>query len=175
MTQEKEKRLEIIRQYILDVEEHPASGIESHESLSYIRWNFHRALVAAISEHDLQRGVRRTQVSMDQLDASRLIESPTVEVIVGQALRICGSKGPFTVWFHKYLLSPILAEEGRILKYSRTPRIGSCGTIRGAVERTGNAYLFKAWEHVTFPEAKDVPDEVEASLDETQTLPVQLE
>ncbi len=165
---EKEIRLEIVRRYLLDVDASGASLLETADAISYIRWNFQRAIEAALTESDAFRKVARTLHSGSEVseDMRVTIESPMEELRIGQMTPTIESPGRFAAWFQQKIASPIIAEEIRILPHSTTPSVWSLGTARGYVERSGLTFRFKAWETVSFPGAKNVPPRIEPSPDE---------
>jgi hypothetical protein len=165
---EKEVRLGILRQYLLDVDAHGATLLEAADAISYVRWNFQRAIELALAESDASRKVTRTQHSSSEVpdDQRVAIESPMEELRIGQMTHVIESSGRFALWFQQKIVSPIIAEEIRILPYSTTPAVWSIGSARGYVERSGATFRFKAWETVSFPGARNVPPRVEPSPDE---------
>jgi hypothetical protein len=165
---EKEIRLEIIRRYLLDVDAHGATLLEAADAISYVRWNFQRAVETAIAESDADRKIARTSHSNSEVtDESRVsIESPMEELRIGQMTPVIESPGRFAIWFQQKIISPVIAEEVRILQCSLTPAVWSIGAVRGYVERSGATFRFKAWETVAFPGAKNVPPRIEPSPDE---------
>lgn len=170
---EKDTRLEIVRQYLLDVESNPGALIEASDAISYVRYNFDRAFESALAEADAERKVVRLGVSEDHGAETEIlpIESDIVELKIGQMGSVIESKGRFLVWFHKSILAPILAEEARILRYSSSPDIRYYRRPSAFIERAGRSFQFKAWEIVWFPSAKDVPPRVEPAPEEGEPVP----
>lgn len=170
MITEKDQRLNLVRQYLMDVEGNPNGLLEANDAVNYVRYNFHEAVKASMVEMDMRRKISRTMSSHKiMLDAKiDLVEiaSPMIQLTVGKMANIVQTEAKFSFWFHKTLLSPIIAEEDRILRYSAHPIILGAGTIRSYVDRVAELFRFKLWESASFPEAKDVPPRVELSPDE---------
>lgn len=165
---EKELRLEIVRRYLLDVEENASSILEAADAISYVRWNFQKALEAAVAERDATAKIIRTTHSPEEIEESErvVLESSVEELRIGMMTKVTESPARFAEWFQRRIVSPLFAEESRVLCFSDLPMIRSVGTVRGYVERSGSMFRFKSWETVSFPGAKNVPPRVEPSPDE---------
>lgn len=165
---EKSRRLEIVRQYLLDVDANPSTLLDAGDALNYLRWNFQKAVSAALSEADAARGVVRSQRSILDVpeESLRYLESPPAELRVGAMGRALESPERFAEWFHRKLVSPLLAEEDRVLSFSSTRRVDSVGVPRGHCDRGGRSFTFKVWETASFPDARNVPPRLEPSPDE---------
>lgn len=145
-----QRRIEIIRQYLTDVEYTPDTILESTGAMGYLAWNFSRAVESAIAEHDIRRKIERTTVGAGADDDTHMIESPMVEFRIGMMAKLLSTEKGLPTWFHEEVMSPVVAEEDRILAFSSDRRIWTLG-IRGHVDRSGNVIRFKAWEAVRFP------------------------
>ena len=159
-------RLDLIRQYMLDVEDNPASCLEVQGAVDYVRWNFQAVLEDALYGNDLIRRLRRDYADPSDSHEFMEIRSPIADIKIGTIHKVCGTRGAFVLWFHRNILSPILSEENRILEHCESPLIVSSGDVRGYVDRNANSFRFSAWEVVRFPSARAVPDAREPSPEE---------
>lgn len=175
---EKERRLDLVRQYMMDVESNPNGLLESNDAVNYIRYNFDEAVKGALVEMDSRRRLARTLSGIRVMRGAGMaiqeISSPMIELHIGKMSNVIQTEAKFSFWFHKTLLSPIISEEDRILRYSAHPIVISAGTIHSYVDRVAELFRFKLWESVNFPEAKDVPPRVEPTQ-EAVNPPAQLE
>jgi len=174
---EREWRLELVRRYLLDVDTFGATILETSDAISYVRWNFQRAVERSLGDSDDARKIARIPKSAIEVpEESRVtIESPMEELRIGQMTHVTESSGRFAAWFQQKIISPIIAEETRVLAYSTAQVVWAIGTARGYVERSGVTFRFKAWETVSFPGAKNVPPRVEPSPDELDSPTQRLE
>lgn len=179
MIEEKDRRLELVRQYMMDVELNPNGLLESNDAVSYVRYNFQEAVKAAMVEMDQRRRITRTLSAHKVLMEDKLetveISSPMVELHIGRMSNVIQTGAKFSFWFHRTLLSPIVNEEDRILRYSSSAKILNAGTIRSYVDRVAEIFRFKLWEDVHFPDAKAVPPRVEPVPDEASSETKKLE
>ncbi len=168
MVSEVTTRLEIVRRYLLDVEEHSGGLIEAGDAISYVAWNFQQAVLASISNLDSERSVFRQHVQSSSVDQACVVtvESPVESLVIGRMSPVIESAGRFAIWFHQKLISPVAAEENRILLHSSTREILTVGCVRSHVSRAAESFRFKVWEAANFPGAKSVPPRVEPSPDE---------
>ena len=170
MGNEAGKRLELVRQYLLDVFHNPASILEASDAVNYVKFNFHEAVKAARAAADLRRGVRRIGIGAKALASLTTfqLESEMTELRLQRMWPVISSQETFESWFHTNLLSPVVSEEDRILGHS-TGNIAHTGSGVGSYfDRVAESFRFKIWEVVHFPEAKDVPPRILPCPDETK-------
>lgn len=179
MLNEKDRRLELVRQYMMDVEANPNGLLESNDAVNYVRYNFQEAVKAALVEMDQRRRISRTLSALRIMREEKMevveVASPMVELTVGKMANIIQTDAKFSFWFHRTLLSPIINEEDRILRYSPNQTVIGAGTIHSYVDRIAEMFRFKIWESVHFPEAKDVPLRIEPTPDEVNPPAKKLE
>jgi len=75
--------------------------------------------------------------------------------------KLLASFSQFTIWLTRELISPVIAEERRILEHSTSPVVIVGGDVRSHLDRSGDAFRLKVWEVAHFPFAKEVPPRVE--------------
>jgi hypothetical protein len=170
MSSEAGKRLELVRQYLVDVFHNPASILEASDAVNYVKFNFHEAVNLARSAEDLRRGVRRVGVgakALASLDTFQL-ESDMVELKLARLWPIICGQQEFSGWFHRNLLSPVVSEEDRILGHSPVNIVHTGSGVGSYFDRVAESFRFKIWEVVHFPEAKDVPPRILPCPDEIQ-------
>lgn len=172
-----ERRLEVIRQFLLDLELHSGTLLESKESLSYLRWNLDAYLKERFERLDRDRKVRRIAKSQKEFWGHELpsVDSPSQSLTIGHMGKHISEPEALERWIFLKLLSPILAEENRYLDRSEPREIWTVGGICGTASLSSNRIIFKAWEAVLFPNAKDVPPRFEPSPDELQAPARKLE
>jgi hypothetical protein len=173
MGNEAVKRLELVRQYLLDVFHNPASILEASDAVNYVKFNFHEAVRAARGAEDLRRGVTRVGVGAQALAslATFQLESEMTELRLQRMWPVISSQETFESWFHTNLLSPVVAEEDRILGHSPTNIVHTGSGVGSYFDRVAESFRFKIWEVVHFPEAKDVPPRVLPCQDEMKPPP----
>jgi hypothetical protein len=167
------RRLELVRQYLLDVFHNPASILEASDAVNYVKFNFHEAVKDARAAEDLRRGVSRVGVGAKALASLQTfdLESDMVELRLGRLWPIiCGQK-EFSGWFHRNLLSPVVSEEDRILGHSPANIVHTGSGVGSYFDRVAESFRFKIWEVVHFPEAKDVPPRILPCPDEIKQPP----
>ena len=155
------KRLDILKQYLADIRDYAGGLIEATDAVNYVRWNFHRAVTVTFREADQERQIQRQFVAADNLPGEpTLIESTVVTLPLHRVDAILASPTGLSLWYHKNLISPVLAEENRVLKYSTTKRIQAVAGVRSHFDRVAQDFRFKVWETVHFPDAEAVPPRV---------------
>jgi hypothetical protein len=177
MSNECVNRLELVRQYLLDVFHNPNSILEASDAVNYVKFNFHEAVKAARAAEDIRRAVRRIGVGAKTLASLQTfnLESDMVELRIGRMWPVISSEQTFSLWFSKNLLSPVIAEESRILGHSLANIVHTGSGVGSYFDRTAEIFRFKIWEVVHFPDAKDVPPRVLQSPDETNPPPRRME
>lgn len=163
-----ERRREVVRQFLLDLELYSGSLLETRDAVHYLRWNFEMYLKEALEHLDKSRKLSRVMKSQREFGDYTLsaIESGTVSLTIGLMGNHIRDPKKFEQWLFIKFLSPILAEEDRYLDQSDPREVWTVGGICGTASLSSNKIVFKAWESVLFPNAKDVPPRFEPSPDE---------
>jgi hypothetical protein len=157
-----------VRQYLLDVFHNPNSLLDASDAVNYVKYNFQEAARDARSAWDDRRGVKRIGiggVALSQLPTFNL-ESDMVEVKIDKMWPLISSDQAFASWFHTNFISPVIAEEDRILGHSSTHLVHTGTGIHSYFDRMAGTFRFKVWEVVHFPDAKAVPLRFPPSPDE---------
>lgn len=168
MGKEAVKRLELVRQYLLDVFHNPNSLLDASDAVNYVKYNFQEAAKDARLADDERRGVKRVGIGpqvVAQLPSFNL-ESPMVEIRIEKMWPVISGAKSFESWFHTNILSAVVSEEDRLLGYSSSKIIHTGSGVRSYFDRSAGTFRFKIWEVVHFPDAKAVPPRILPTPDE---------
>lgn len=157
------ERLELLRRVLLDVEAQPFSSLEASGVTELLRFNLQKVLESMMQGADRARRITRTVVDA-QAPGLAQVASPMAEAKLGTLGRLVGERGALSLWLHRFVLSPILAEENRLLLKSGGRELLATGLLRGYLDRTANAFRFSAWEVVGLRSMSELP---EATVAET--------
>lgn len=161
---DREFRLESVRRYLLDVAAYSGGLIEASDAISYVQWNFQRALLASLEHHDRGRAIKRlakTPAELPEGVEAVQVSGEMTELALHAVEKVAGTPESFALWFHRAFVAPLVAEENRVLRYSSSPTIWALRPARGFMDRFADHFRFQAWEQVYFPDAKSVPPRVE--------------
>ncbi len=172
-----DRRLEVLRQYLIDIELYPGSVLETAEAFHYFRWNFLMYMKEIFDQHDQVRHITRIMKDQREFGEYKLSElaSKSVNLTVGHMGKIIRDPAEFSRWLFLNFVSPIVAEENRYFDHSDQKVVWTVGGVYATVSRSSNQLVLKVSEAVLFPTAKDVPPAHEPSPDEVNPPVAKLE